>query len=50
MSNRRKPWDRREKKHWRRVEKRRKQSKVVRAPIPTLNDAVEELNQPTTTG
>lgn len=43
MSDRRKPWDSRARKHFRKVEKRQKRGKVVRAPLPPdVKNALEE--------
>jgi hypothetical protein len=43
MANKFKPWDKRERKHWRKVEKRQKRGKFLRAPLPEINDATEEI-------
>jgi hypothetical protein len=48
MSDRRKPWDNRDRKHFRKIEKRRKKGKVVRALLPEIKDGFEEPYRPTT--
>lgn len=45
MSERGKPWRHSDRKHFRRLEKRQKKGKVVRAPIPEITSDAEDTCQ-----